>query len=216
MNHSLLGRTNREFPHVWLSFGQCAAGEAPAIAEAALASGLPMDVTGQLGLWGGLLRGAGVVISYRSTTDIERSTSRAHAFDLIQAELIQVLSSIGRDHVDFYFFSLRRRLEDFQLEGAIEALDSNREDGVIKYLGFNPKSSPVAALSTWQFNDAFDVVMLPVNAEEDDLYCALAPLAKTRRVGIVGCRPDANGMSKNGGHPVLVEVTSAAQIGGLL
>ncbi|MES1227687.1 MAG: hypothetical protein ABUL72_03395, partial [Armatimonadota bacterium] len=134
--------------------------------------------------------------------DIERATEQSHATDLVQAHLIETLSAIGREYLDFYFLRIRRGLEEFQINGALEAIEMAKQEGHIRFIGLACDGPPLAALGVWQFHDAFEVVL----TRDKDAYDTLAPLARERRVGIVTCEklgPE---------HPLLRKVASPKEV----
>ncbi|NDC58659.1 MAG: hypothetical protein EBZ50_07535 [Alphaproteobacteria bacterium] len=94
----ILGRTNLEFPDVWLQLGVPNRPEdIPAFVEAAVGSGLPLEVTSQPGLWGGYLRGHSPFLAATGSLNYTTGSDTAHASDLVQSELIHLLSSLGRE-----------------------------------------------------------------------------------------------------------------------
>jgi hypothetical protein len=190
---SVLGRTNRAFPPVWLSLSlPHDGGEAPidALVGAARAANVPLDISGNPALWGGRLRGDNdAFLTQMSTAGYERANDDSHAGDLIQAHLIETLSSIGREWIDVYFLRVRRAVDEAQLSGALEAMEMARQEGHIRHLGIVCDGSSLATLGMWQFHDAFDLLLVPRNHHDDEAYRTLAPLARERRVGIVTSRP---------------------------
>lgn len=189
MSSQFLGRTNRTFPPVWISLGlprgPSEADWAPALVKEALTANTVLDISINPGLWGGQMRGTDALLMARGNADIENATSSRHAFDLVQAHLLQTLSAIGREQIDFYFLKIRRVLEEFQIEGALEALASAREEGHIAHLGIDADGPGLAILGVWQFHDAFEVALLPNPKERSEDFSMLASLATERRVGIV-------------------------------
>ena len=188
MNKNLLGRTNQEFPSRWLALSVPDGGfseESPAdLVATARASGLPIDFSSQPALWGGAMRGADeVVLIQQGTYQIERATSEDHATDLTQAHLIETLSAVGRDCLDFYFLRIRRAIEEYQINGALAALEAARNEGHLRFLGLHATGNAMAALGLWQFHDAFEVVLIP---DDEAARTTLEPLARKRRAGIVG------------------------------
>jgi hypothetical protein len=205
MNKNLLGRTNQEFPSRWLALAAPDGGfsqESPQeLVQTARDSGLPIDFSSQPALWGGCMRGADeVVLVQQGTYQIERATSEDHATDLVQAHLIETLSAIGRDCLDFYFLRIRRTVEEYQVNGALAALEAARGEGHLRFLGLHATGHPLAALGLWQFHDAFEVLLLP---DDEDARTTLEPLAKQRRVGVIGV---------GFGDPRLVTVRSSEEI----
>jgi hypothetical protein len=190
---SVLGRTNRAFPPVWLSLSlPHESGETAidALVGSARAANVPLDITGNPALWGGRLRGdEEAFLMQMSTPGYERATDDRHAGDLIQAHLIETLSAIGREWIDVYFLRVRRAVDEAQLSGALEAIEMARQEGHIRHLGIACDGSSLATLGMWQFHDAFDLLLVPRNHHDDEAYRTLAPLAKERRVGVVTSRP---------------------------
>jgi len=180
----VLGRTNRVFAPVWLRLEvpENLAEIEPLIA-AARESGLPLDISTRPILWGGNLRGWEGVTMARGTTDYERSTEHTHAMDLIQSHLIETLSCLGRETIDFYVLPLRRAVEEFQISGALEALESARQDGHIRHLAFVSEGPALASLGLWQFHDAFEAAF--IHQSDEEAMSSLPPLARSRRVGVV-------------------------------
>ncbi len=121
--------------------------------------------------------------SYDSATDDR------HAADLIQAHLLETLSSIGREWIDIYFLRVRKNMGEAQISGALEAMEMARQEGHIRHLGLLSDGPALATLGLWQFHDAFEAIMVPRNPVIADQYQTLSPLAQERRVGIVSCKP---------------------------
>lgn len=188
---NLFGRTNRTFARVWLSLQANegpAEGWAPQLADAAADSGAVLDISNQPGYWGELLRGRDVPLLAFGGTECENAVSADHATDLLSAHIFQTLSSLGRIGLDFYFLRVRRGWEEFQVDGAFRALETAREDGLIRHFGLWAEGHPLAVLGWWQFRDAFEAVMIPHHPRAEDYAETLAPLARERRVGLVGCQ----------------------------
>lgn len=205
MGTDILGRTNRAFPPVWLALSVPTSFEsddwARDLVAAAEAENTVIDISSNPALWGGQMRGTDACLMVTGGTDIERATETSHAGNLIQAHLIQTLSAIGREYIDFYFLRVRRGLEEFQINGALEALEVAKQDGHIRYLGIRCDGPSLAVLGMWQFHDAFEVIAI----EDREAYETLAPLARDRRVGVV-----TYGVGLEG--PVLVPVRSPEEV----
>lgn len=193
MAESLLGRTNRAFPPVWLSLSlPHGGGEAAidALVSAGKAAGVPLDISGNPALWGGRMRGDdSLFLTQISNVGYERAADDRHATDLIQAHLIETLSAIGREWIDVYFLRVRRAVDESQLSGALEAMELARQEGHVRYLGLCCDGPSLAALGMWQFHDAFDLLLVPRNHHDEEAYRTLVPLARERRVGVVTSRP---------------------------
>jgi aryl-alcohol dehydrogenase-like predicted oxidoreductase len=116
----------------------------------------------------------------RGGFELENAADAKNASDLMQAHLIETLSAVGREYLDFYFLRVRSPLEEFQVDGALEALEMARQEGHIRFIGLSSEGqSHLPALGLWQFHDAFDTVLLTPSQE------SLAKLAQERRVGVV-------------------------------
>jgi aryl-alcohol dehydrogenase-like predicted oxidoreductase len=151
--------------------------------DALAAANVPIDISTRPILWGGTIRAKDRTFLARGTADYERATEHAHAMDLVQSHLIETLSCIGREMIDFYLLPIRRATEEFQISGALEALESARQDGHIRFLGLMAEGPSLATLATWQFHDAFEVIGIQQTRLDDTE--SLVPLAKDRRVGII-------------------------------
>ncbi len=202
MTAGVFGRTNLEFPPVWLGLSVPPdSSDLPSLVEAALDAHVPIDISIQPALWGGHMRGTDAFVTCIGTSAHERATDSAHAANLTQAHLIETLSCLGREHLDIYYVRVRRAVEEYQLAGVLEALEMFRQEGHIRFLGLCCDGSGLATLGAWQFNDAFEVLQTPV-AE----FQMLASMAAERRVGLV-TREQAMP-----GHPVLRTVRTADEV----
>jgi len=139
----------------------------------------PLDISRNTVFWSQFFRGLPEpVLMQVGTSDLERAVDQKHAADLVQAHIIQTLSAIGREWVDFYFVRSRRALEEYQLSGAFEALENARREGHIRFLGLYAEGSTQATIANWQFHDAFEVIC-------SDGDSALEAMAGDRRVGVL-------------------------------
>lgn len=156
-------------PHDWV----------PGLIQNALNTKTVIDVSSNAGLWGGHMRGTSALLMTQGGLEIENSPDAKSACDLVQAHLIETLSSIGREWVDFYFLRVRRGLEEFQIEGALQALAGAKEEGNIRFVGLACEGPGLAVQGVWQFHDAFEVVLV------HEIDQGLMWMAQERRVGIV-------------------------------
>jgi hypothetical protein len=199
---AVLGRTNQVFPANWFSLGMPAnEQEAQRLVEAAIRSGAPLCVSKQPGFWGSKLRGATCPLLVTSAFDVERAVDEKHALDLTQAHLIESMCCLGRETLDFYFLRVRAPLQEFQVSGALEALEDVRQEGHVRHLGLWSDNDD-ATLAAWQIHDAFDLICLDVGS-------SLQAMARNRRVGIL-FRGDGSDVLE--GQPFLHSVTRAAEI----
>ncbi len=208
-----LGRTNATFPPVWLSPQEpvdAKPGWVQELMEACLASRTVIDVSRRTALFGGSLRGEKGTLMVCGGRDCGGAVDSNAASHMIHAHLVSTLSSIGRDQIDFYFLDYRSAWEEHQINGALEAMETAKQDGLIGFLGLYASGSELAALGMWQFHDGFDVILIPGPAPQSSAYETLAPLARDRRVGVVTLEePGAPGAAD---VRRLVRVTTAEEV----
>lgn len=170
------GRTNQLVSQTWI---RPELGDDPeALMAEVVATGAVIDISSSPLIWGNSIRGGDHVLFARGSLDYERAISRESAIDLVCAHLIQTLSTIGRESIDFFALPFRRAVEDEQLEGALEALELAKGDGLIKHGGLMSEGPELATLSMWRFHDAFEFIVLGERSSE------LEALARERRVGV--------------------------------
>lgn len=186
------GRTNQAFPENWVSLSPPPDPNGIAdLVGAVTKLRCPIDVSSQPGLWGQYLREAESPLVAFGGQEIERATSQEHASDLVQANLIELLTSVGRLQLDFYFVKVARTLQEVQIVGALAALEAARHDGHVRFLGLAVTGSPTEARAVWQFHDAFEAIAMPWDASSNDPG-GLVALAKSRRVGVLTIGGDRN------------------------
>ena len=190
MASDVLGRTNRVFPKLWLSLGvpEIASDIEPLIA-AALESRAPIDVSTQPSLWGQHLRGQDPVLLVNGTAEYEHAADESHAADLVSAHIIQTLSSLGRETIDFYCLPVRRVVEEYQFNGVLQSLELARQEGHIRHLAVVSEGPGLATLGMWQFHDAFELLVVTRNHYDHAAYDTLMPVARERRVGVLTKKP---------------------------
>ena len=135
------------------------------------------------------MRGTNATLIAIGATDYENGNDEAHTCDLVQAHLIETLSAIGREHIDIYYFRVRQMPEEYQLSGALQALELAKQEGHVGHIGLCCDGPSFATLGAWQFHDAFETLLVPRNHYSTEAYDTLAPLARERRVGIVTNSP---------------------------
>lgn len=189
----MLGRTNEAFPRVWLSLSVPNEGfrdsSSADLALAARATGLPIDISTQPALWGGALRGGEDTLLTFGGKYLTTAHDEKNALDLTQAHLIETLSALGRETVDVYALTVRKPLEEWQINGALEALEDARQEGHIRHFALHAEGSGLAALGFWQFHDFAEILAVPRNPVMHEAYDTLAPLAAERRAGILATAP---------------------------
>jgi len=193
--------------------------------EAAASAKVPLDITSQPGLWGGRLREEDAFFTFVGSSDFAGAPTRTEAANCLEADVIQVLSSIGREVLDVYFLRVRGPVQEFRVEGALEALEAARQEGHIRFVGLCCDGDPAAAMSLWQFHDAFELVMASSSLTDHRAFDALAAHARRQRVGVLTARSMEglgegplqesvlNSLRKaDAEHPALIPVRSARDI----
>lgn len=183
------GRTNRTVPPVWLALAPpktAVEGGLDALADAAIASGAILDLSANMGPFGGRIGPSDAEIMICGGQEAAQGADEKGVQSLIDAAIVQALSAIGRPYVNFFFLRYERSWEEFQISAALETLEGARQEGVIRHLGLAATGSSFAALSMWQFHDAFECLAVPSHPLRRTDYETLSPLAQERRVGLLG------------------------------
>ncbi len=179
---------------------------------AAIETDLVLDISAGPAILGGSMRATDRTLMQVGGKDLERAVDEKHASDLVQAHLIETLSSIGRETIDFYYLLVRSPLEEFQINGALEALEMARQEGHVRFLGLEARGSALGALGLWQFHDAFETVCFATSPEDRSFEETLVPMARTRRAGVVArVSPGEVGRASADGC-ALVRVESAEEV----
>jgi hypothetical protein len=190
MNQVLLGRTNRYVFPIWarghLTGDGSAEERAARLMDALLASPIEtLDISPAPALWDDSCASERTDCRLRSLRRriccCTLPTPRIAA-NLVQSHLIETLCAVGRTHIDYYFLSLHEIPTEAQLSGALEALELARQEGQIGAIGLAAYGKPLAILALWRTHDAFEVALLPDEAER---LQTLLPEAHARRVGVV-------------------------------
>jgi aryl-alcohol dehydrogenase-like predicted oxidoreductase len=110
------------------------------------------------------------------------------------------LELLKTDHVDLWQLHALSKMDDveaaFAPGGAVEALVTAREQGLVRYLGISGHTDPevlIAAIERFPF----DTVLLAVNAADPHHLSfkeKLLPLAVEREMGIIGMKIPARGL----------------------
>jgi hypothetical protein len=175
-----LGRTNLEFPEVWLSL-QGGGQDAAELVDAALASGKPLEVSSAPALWGGHGAGKAETVMATGGRDLEQLRDPSRAPDLIGARLIEVLSGLGRPTLDIFIWQYTGPLAESVVDEVFRALESAREEGLVRFLALEPVGPPLASLAMWQIRDGFELLVARDTPEHDPLLGRAAGC----RVGVV-------------------------------
>lgn len=186
---AVFGRTNTEYPLVWpaLQAPAGAFGESWSVELAAALEELPgpVDVTAAPALWRARLRGAPPRLIARGAAEVAQAESAGHAADLVAGSLMSVLSCLAGWRLELFFLRMRQPLTDAQVEGALEALEAAREDGLIRHAGLAVECHPMAARNAWSFHDGFEVISYRHNPAQPEWHEALGEMARERRVGVL-------------------------------
>jgi len=178
-------RSNRfkeAYPAVWLRLLTPPRPDlAEGLARAARDTHTVLDISTQPALWGGNLWASDAAFMAIGNGQAGRATDENHAFDLTQAHILQTLSSIGRETIEFYFLPIAAGWSDFQVIGALQAVEFARQEGHIKYAGLAPGPDGRLAMGLWETRDTFDVVFAPTEEAAD----AIRLLAGDRGVTIL-------------------------------
>ncbi|MBX3095467.1 MAG: hypothetical protein KF812_01260 [Fimbriimonadaceae bacterium] len=196
----MLGRTNKEFPEVWLSLIWNGKEPGESLVDRALESGSPIEVSASPALWGGHGAGKATIVLATGGLELANNTEPSRAPDLIGARLIEVLSGLGRPCLDIFVFQYRTALEESVLDGVFTALESARSEGLVQFVALEPVGPVLASRAMWQFRDAFELLVLP----DSPAYESLIPLAEQRRVGVV--------KRGSAGNPRLMRVSTSSEI----
>jgi aryl-alcohol dehydrogenase-like predicted oxidoreductase len=219
MSQVLLGRTNRYVFPVWARGhlrGEGSAEErAERLMDALLASPIEtLDISPAPALWGRFLRERAnrLQIAVATPTNLLLHAPDARiAANLLQSHIIETLCAVGRTHIDYYFLSLHEIPNETQLSGALEALELARQEGQIGAIGLAAYGKPLAILALWRTHDAFEVALLPDEAER---LQTLLPEAHARRAGIVVLTETARPPDK--GQVLLTSIERAIAIASAL
>ncbi len=190
MSQVLLGRTNRYVFPVWARGhlrGEGSAEErAERLMDALLASPIEtLDISPAPALWGRFLRERTNRLQIAVATPpnlLSQAPDARIAANLVQSHIIETMCAVGRTHIDYYFLSLHEIPNEAQLSGALEALEVARQEGQIGAIGLAAYGKPLAILALWRTHDAFEVALLPDEAER---LRTLLPEARARRAGVV-------------------------------
>jgi len=175
--------TEQTFPAVWLRL-VAPVGDEDAIRElvdCAVRSGTVLDISASPALFGGYMRATDAALMAVGPNDLARAIDDEQAHSLVLAHLVETLSAIGRDYVDFYFLKVDGALREDQISGALMALHEARDQKNLTYIGIAAKNGQ-AALSLMHLHDVFDAIVV---YEHDAMSRPLTLLAESRGMTVV-------------------------------
>lgn len=184
MGMERFGRTNESFAPRWLRLVTGSVDSAHDVVQAALKQDTVIDISTNPGLWGGQMRGTVAKLMALGISDLDRATGDRHAADLLDAHLIQILSSIGREWIDFYFLPILKPLRSDQLQGALSSLENARQDGHVRHLGIYGFADKASLETGWRNADAFEALWL-MEGMDPEVEADAIQMANERRVGVV-------------------------------
>lgn len=155
------------------------------LVDAAAAANTVIDITSQPGLWGAFLPEESKVMAI-GEAEIEKSIDETHAQNLIECDLIELLSAIRRESMDLYVLRVRNGINERQMDGALNACKLLKQSGVARAIGLH--SHDLATLKSFlNQSDLVDIILAPDNPLES---ChELHALALEKQLDVVTCRP---------------------------
>lgn len=155
------------------------------LVDAAAAANTVIDITSQPGLWGAFLPEQSKVMAI-GEAEIEKSIDETHAQNLIECDLIELLSAIRRESMDLYVLRVRNGINERQMDGALNACKLLKQSGVARAIGLY--SHDLSTLKSFlNQSDLVDIILAPDNPLES---ChELHALALEKQLDVVTCRP---------------------------
>ena len=207
MESSVTGRHDKLLPATWLRL--IAPGhenaDLAALVRAAIAAETVIDISSNAALWGGYLRATCATLMTVGPLDLATSVDEQQVHDLVLAHLIETLSAIGREYIDFYFLWVDRPLKEFQISGALIALQEAKEEGNIRIVGIAAHDI-LASQTILHFHQGFESLLLP----KEETSGALRALARGRNMAIVTRSQNPSRAPQD--EAVLIPVSSANDV----
>lgn len=179
------GRTNLAVPEVWFRISPRAIKEdsIEVISKALDSEEYVVDIHNAPVLLGHALSESQARLMHVGDGLAWSTSSREAAANIVSANVLSSLSTLRGRQIDFWFLDLDRAPEQYQLDGALQALTEARQDGLIGSICLRITKNIYAGLSTWRFNDAFEVVT--THGIRADDHTGIVGLAAERRVGLL-------------------------------
>ena len=178
----LLGRTNLRVEQTWYSLQIPSDNrDTEKLAERTFQSGHPVDLTAGKSVWGPHIKDSSSLLVFFGDDGFTKCRNRSDACDVVSSQIVEVLSSLLGKTIGLFFLPVARVVDAHCWEGAIEAVETARNDGLVSFSGLSCLGPGMAALLEWTYRDAFDVLCLHSKDQEDTLL----PMANDRRTGVV-------------------------------
>ncbi len=180
----LLGRTNQYVSQKWWALNPENINLDTQKIEKAAEYNIPLDITNSTPYWGNLLYDLPNTspIVLRCGASLSDAENFNHAVSLVQSHLLSNLCSTRRECINYYVLKPRDSIDLTLLDGALESLESAREDSLIKHIGLDLTQNTENLLNLWIQRDAFEFIIIPNHTEKYDI---LSSIAKSKNVGIV-------------------------------
>lgn len=136
-------------------------------------------------LWAAELRDAKCDWVVCGGEKISNTQNQEQAMYHMTGEIISAVAGSPDRFVSIYFLSVARAWEEHQINGALAALQSAKEEGLIGSICLHVAGSALGVASLWRFYNAFDVVLVRRNPGTEQDYLRIAMTALDRRVGVV-------------------------------
>lgn len=107
------------------------------VLNVAIDSGLPLDVSHGKLVWGSRLAGCDNLLVGFGAADFHRAHSASDACILVSAQLVEWLSCLNGRTLDVFFLPGTPAVTREQWSGAIEAVETARDDGLIRFSGID-------------------------------------------------------------------------------
>ncbi|HEY3781675.1 MAG TPA: hypothetical protein VGL56_11355 [Fimbriimonadaceae bacterium] len=174
------------------------------LAEAAVKSDCPIDISSQPALWGHYLRGANREIVAIGGLDLTLATSFDHAADLVYAKMLEILCAIGQETMSCFFLPVYGRETAVQMQGAVRAVSNARAEGNLQNVGVYAAGNADFALQQLQRYEVFEVILAPRNhSTPEALGWPKSALIRTHST-LVTCSP----FNWGGGMPFFQPLSS--------
>ena len=204
MESGVFGRTNLTLPNTWLRLvGPY--DDVASLVNAAVAANTVIDISTNPALWGAHMRGTNARLMTVGPVGLSLANDSQQAHDFLLAHLVETLSSIGREYIDFYYLKVDADLNNAQIEGALAALEDARQQNNIRFSGIAPTIK--SAVNVLRDHDAFEAMLIDSTNHSLNEF---VELAKSRRMGIV--RRSAVPEGRTSKEATLINVSAASEV----